>query len=268
MDEFGTDSLLNVTPQSKLRAYAKYLEATSTNVEILNALKTLKFQKFLDLCKFHLSLAVDLPPEFNEYHSSRSLIAGHRKFRPLIAGLNVCRGESSDVYDAVISLMDYLSAENREFPKLLISTEFSVVYLTRPLCLVLLTPLIFRKTGNIGRQRDFNKLLLNGGIPSYPFYSKNLNGSSLSILSTPGSIKRSWSRMTRSKISKNTVNISEVSTDNIKELNAHDYANILKAVLREMPNPILTKNLLPIYISVSSNLAAVFILKTYAFWLV
>lgn len=124
--------------------------------------------------------------------------------------------------------------------------------------LVLQAPLIFRRSGNISRQRDLSKHLLNGDAVSFPFYSTSLiESSSLSILSTTTSIKQSLSRMTRSRDSKGTSKL-ETSIDNAGELNAHDYANVLKTVLREMSDPILTKELLPIYISVSSMLGCVY----------
>ncbi|KAM3174729.1 hypothetical protein ACTXT7_009942 [Hymenolepis weldensis] len=215
---------LSLPQQEHLQNYIHQLEASSQNIKIVSALRTLWFPRFLDLCKARLSEVVDPPVEFSDYNPSRYQRAQCGQFD----NVGLYREEPSRVYNAVVSLMDYMSSEG-----------------------LLQAPLIFRRSGNISRQRDLIKHLLNGDVVSFPFYSTSLiESSSLSILSTTTSIKQSLSRMTRSRNSKIIPKL-ETSIDNAGELNAHDYANVLKTVLREMSDPILTKELLPIYISVS-----------------
>ncbi|VDO12748.1 unnamed protein product [Rodentolepis nana] len=230
MDNPKTCASLSLTQQEYLQQYIQQLEASSQNVKIIRSLRTLWFPRFLDLCKARLSEVVDPPVEFSEYNPSRYQRTKFRQFD----NTDLYTEEPSRIYDAVVSLMQYISSED-----------------------LLQTPLIFRKSGNISRQRDLSKHLLNGEAVAFPFYSTTLTeSSSVSILTTPTSIKQSWNRMTRSKSSKITPSKSETTIDNGGELNAHDYANVLKTVLREMPEPILTKDLLPIYISVSKLTSA------------
>lgn len=113
--------------------------------------------------------------------------------------------------------------------------------------------MIFRKTGNISRQRELCKHLNNGGSIVYPVNLANLNALNSSL--PPSSpLPFSWSRMTRSRRVKTpSTSDGDTISDVVEELTAHDYANALKTVLREMADPILTHDLLPIYVSVSSE---------------
>lgn len=116
------------------------------------------------------------------------------------------------------------------------------------------TEMIFRKTGNISRQRELCKHLNNGASVVYPVNLAALNASNSSIPPSSPLPSFSWSRMTRSRRVKTPSAELDTFSDVFEELTVHDYANALKTVLREMADPILTQDLLPVYISVSSKL--------------
>ncbi|VUZ53277.1 unnamed protein product, partial [Hymenolepis diminuta] len=227
--------------QEGVCTYANRLVATSSNIDNINLYRTRRTQKFVDLCKFHLSLLVDLPIDFNEYNpDSTTSLDGtfkHRRYRSWakLSQGNKCEvpksdwlEEQVDIYDNVMALMNHLSIGDN-----------------------LKTEMIFRKTGNISRQRELCKHLNTGASVVYPVNLAALNASNFSIPPSSPLPSFSWSRMTRSRRVKTLSAELDTFSDVFDELTAHDYANALKTVLREMADPILTQDLLPVYISVS-----------------
>ncbi|VDO00305.1 unnamed protein product [Rodentolepis nana] len=221
--------------------YANRLVATSSSADNVNLYRTRRTQKFVDLCKFHLSLLIDLPLTFNEYDpDSSTSIEGIHKHRRYRSWVKLSQGskyeilkndwseEQVDIYDNVVVLMNHLLTGDN-----------------------LKTEMIFRKTGNISRQRELCRLLTNGTTVIYPVNFAILNASNSSIPPSSPLPSFSWSRMARSRRVKTPSSELDGISDVLEELTAHDCANALKTVLREMADPILTQDLLPVYISVS-----------------
>nr|CDS29399.1 Rho GTPase activating protein 19 [Hymenolepis microstoma] len=246
MTQDFSGNAIYLTPVSKrvhegVCIYANRLVATSSSVDNINLYRTRRTQKFVDLCKFHLSLLVDLPLTFNEYDpDSATSVEGihkHRRYRswvklPQGSKYEILRNDWSeeqvDIYDNVVILMNHLSTGDN-----------------------LKTEMIFRKTGNISRQRELCKLLNNGASVVYPVSLAALNASNSSIPPSSPLPSFAWSRMGRSRRVKTPSSEPDTISDVLEELTVHDYANALKTVLREMADPILTQDLLPVYISVS-----------------
>lgn len=137
--------------QEGVCTYANRLVATSSNIDNINLYRTRRTQKFVDLCKFHLSLLVDLPLDFNEYNpDSTTSLDGtfkHRRYRSwakfsqgnkyevlkngglsfhcfyfdLIPLLTLTFSfldwleEQVDIYDNVMALMNHLSIGDSKF---------------------------------------------------------------------------------------------------------------------------------------------------------
>ncbi|KAL5109335.1 Rho GTPase-activating protein 19 [Taenia crassiceps] len=239
--------------QDTVTAYADRLAATTTAVDCVNLYRDQRPQQFIDLCKFHLSLLVELPVEFNNHNLRAWNEVGftgdatgkHRKNRPWTRlASSMGQGHRSDessydlsdstriqrtdmIYGNVIKLMDHLSADEN-----------------------LKMEMIFRKSGNIVRQRELCRYILSGMEVSFPVNFANTGDCAVS--NTPSSsLTFSWSRKSRRSLFRVQARSSEAKSSPFDGLKGHDYANTLKNVLREMRDPILTQELLPIFISIS-----------------
>uniref|UniRef100_A0A5K3EP94 Rho-GAP domain-containing protein n=1 Tax=Mesocestoides corti TaxID=53468 RepID=A0A5K3EP94_MESCO len=227
-----------------LGAYADRLAATSIDVSHVDVFSRQRPKQFFDLCKFHLSLLVDLPVEFNYYdpqsldevcpssqtckrrrprHWAKFAASMNQTRKPESCGMT-SNHKTADVYANVIKLMDHLSSGD-----------------------YLKTEMIFRKSGNIVRQRELRRRVLSCVNVHFP----NCITDSLAYKGAAApSLVSSWRQKSRLKVCKARVT-NETSKTETSDFKAHDYANTLKNVLREMREPILTQDLLPIFISVS-----------------
>ncbi len=158
--------------QDQLKDYAERMSAISTlDVQLVRKFRKENPKKFIDLCKFHLSLLVDLPQDFAQYvpadsnsttpppQHQRKRNGGfvkegiHQAILKRLRSKSVSKrkgtratraqetGDSGDVYGNLTRLIDFLCATERE-------EEF------------LKTEGIFRKNGNIARQRDLRNRIL------------------------------------------------------------------------------------------------------------
>ncbi|VDK20067.1 unnamed protein product [Taenia asiatica] len=265
--------------QDTVIAYADRLAATTAAIDYVNLYRNQRPQQFIELCKFHLSLLVDLPVDFNncnfracsEAEATGDAMGRHRKNRPwtrlagsmgqghksdessygkciLVAFITILvlfptlipastlnldlsdstRTQSTNViYENVIKLMDHLSANEN-----------------------LKMEMIFRKSGNIIRQRELRRYILSGMKVSFPVNFVNTVDYVVSN-SSSSSTAFSWDRKSRRSSIKVRTGAPEAKPGLFDGLKGHDYANTLKNVLLEMRDPILTRELLPIFISVS-----------------
>ncbi|KAL5970285.1 Rho GTPase-activating protein 19 [Taenia solium] len=259
--------------QDTVIAYADRLAATTAAIDYVNLYRNQRPQQFIELCKFHLSLLVDLPVDFNNCNLRACTEAGvtgdatgkHRKNRPWTRlASSMGQGHKSDessygkcilvafitilvlfptpisastlnldlsdstrtqrtnvIYENVVKLMDHLSANEN-----------------------LKMEMIFRKSGNIIRQRELRRCILSGMKVSFPVNFVN-TGDYVVSNSLP------WDRKSRRSSIKVRAGAPEAKPGLFDGLKGHDYANTLKNVLLEMRDPILTRELLPIFISVS-----------------
>ncbi len=63
----GSDSGFDTSDFDVMGAYADRLAHITTNLGSFNNYRRFRPRQFVDVCKFHLSLLVDLPVEFNYY---------------------------------------------------------------------------------------------------------------------------------------------------------------------------------------------------------
>ncbi|EUB63300.1 Rho GTPase-activating protein [Echinococcus granulosus] len=265
--------------QDTVMAYADRLAATTAAVDYVNLYRNQKPQQFIDLCKFHLSLLVELPADFNNYNPractgtefTGDATCKHKKNRPWtrlassmgqmhksdestngkctlaefctslvllpivisVSALNLDLSGSARtrrinaIYENIMKLMDHLSTDEN-----------------------LKMEMIFRKSGNIVRQRELRRRILSGVKVSFPVSFVNTSDCAPSSSSSSSS-GFPWSRKSCRRSIKVKAEASEAKPGTFDELKGHDYANTLKNVLREMRNPILTRELLPIFVSVS-----------------
>ncbi|VDM31654.1 unnamed protein product [Hydatigera taeniaeformis] len=239
--------------QDTVIAYADRLAATTPAIDLVNLYRNQRPQQFIDLCKFHLSLLVELPVDFNNYDPrlynemefADDAAGKHRRNRPwtrLTSSMgqghktDLSAGDLPDsprtpspnaIYENVVKLMDHLSTSEN-----------------------LKMEMIFRKSGNIVRQRELSRCILSGMEVSFPVNFVNIDEYAVANLSSSSSAF-SWNRKPRRSLFKVQAGVSDVKFGPFEELKGHDYANTLKNVLREMHDPILTRELLPIFISIS-----------------
>ncbi len=122
--------------------------------------------------------------------------------------------ETGDVYGNLIRLIEFLCAKEQEK--------------------MLKTEGIFRKSGNIARQRDLRNRILTCRHLEFPLKE-----------TTTTTVEASSAK----KIRRPT---DEEPQFDASAFRVHDYASVLKSVLSDMQKPLLTSQLMPIYTSLAN----------------
>ncbi len=202
-----------------------------------------KFRKenpneFLQQCKSHLSRLIDLPAGFAEYNptvldaSTIQQRGAHGKWMARIvrggirlhalkrkrsqsANARKTNRETGDVYGNLIRLIEFLCAKEQED---LLKTEG-----------------IFRKSGNIARQRDLRNRIFTCRHLEFP-------------LKEPVATTATAEASSKKKRS----STAEGPQFDASAFGVHDYASVLKSVLSDMQKPLLTSQLMPIFITLAS----------------
>ncbi|TPP64385.1 Rho GTPase-activating protein 19, partial [Fasciola gigantica] len=256
-----------------LNNYADWLAQSEPESSLVKEFRETWPQRFVELCKFHLSVLIDMPSDFFEETSDPERLS-HTPPRPVevfgdtvvaIAPANhrapVKRPTKPWQLFRHVPLNDPDSGRSvnghRQTRQQQSATGTNLMVgdqILRNIMLVmdaLDTPEhlsiegIFRKTGNVVRQR-----LLRQRIASDKFS----NVDSLLNYTEP----KPWRPAGRNTISKNfgtrrgrniTRNDSNASAS---QVNVHDLASGLKGVLYELPEPILSSRLLPLFAQVAA----------------
>ncbi|BHF72873.1 Rho GTPase-activating protein 19 [Sparganum proliferum] len=246
--------------EAVLTNYARRLASTTECTEI-TLLRQKRPQHFATLCKFHLSLIVDLPADFsptrigtnrlqdggdsNILYSTIRRTRAWTRFAQLpqaslkttpnaVAESQIPRAPTVGLADAMSS-KDHVYQNVSKLMDLLLQDDY------------LKTEGIFRKTGNVVRQRELRRHILSDTEVELP------------LTATTGSVRRHR----KNRYATTTVNFSNGPSNKVRPragesepngdvFNAHDYAATLKNVLHDMPEPILTRELLPVFSAVSS----------------
>lgn len=185
--------------EAPIHEYAQRLVAASNAMPSrVEAFRFIRHQQFIQLCTFHLSLLIDLPFHIplEQLPPTFSNNTTHKHGYATRSANKQKHDSNTAICDNVIRLMEYLMKCDSDF---------------------LRTEGIFRKTGNITRQRELcNRLLDTSTELHFPVEDGGGGGGDFSV---------------------------------------HDYAATLKTVLRDMlPNALLTNELLPLYDALAQQL--------------
>ncbi|CAI2737774.1 unnamed protein product [Dicrocoelium dendriticum] len=262
-----------------LERYATWVAQAEPQTAEFTQFREMWPARFMELCKFHLSMLIDLPLEFfdsteddlcrnnsSSRHTSdydheatlrafygtvrwprlpwsRLLSGAHHSCPNSVSDLEPPRSTSFLAGRAITNAFENTKGgcANSPFLKnilILMETLDSKTHLS--------VEGIFRKSGNVVRQRTIKQLILGHNKPF-----------SLEELNEPGDGSvRTWTATGRTKSTQTTRKWIQSSFGQQNEattrVNVHDLAAGLKAALHDLPEPLLTHKLLPLFVQVSS----------------